>query len=222
MAVLAIDTSTVVAATAVVKGGAVLSELTWAVPRSHSERILPAVDEVVRMAGLSIRDISLVAVTLGPGSFTGLRIGISLAKGLAEGLNVRVAGVSTLHLLAMQSRLHRGLIIPVLCAQRGQYYAALFEGDGKDVQRLLPDAVADPDEVLSWAAQAEREVLLTGEGAKELGSRSGLYVAPAELRLPRAGLLGLLAESMQGADPGQIAPNYVRSSSAKPRKGADS
>lgn len=222
MAVLALDTSTVVATAAVVDRGAVLSELSWTVPRSHSEKILPAVDDVLRMAGVSVKDITLLGIALGPGSFTGLRIGLSLAKGLAEGMGVRISGVSTLHLLAAQSRLHKGLIVPVLCAQRGQYYAAVFSSDGYDVTRRSPDAVVDPDTVRSWLDSADRQVVLTGEGAEELADRYGFCAAPVELRLPRAGLLGLLTESMPGLDPGEIVPNYVRASSAKPRKGAES
>ena len=222
MAVLALDTSTVVATAAVVSDGAILSELTWSIPRSHSEKILPAIDTVLHLADVSIRDVSLIAVTLGPGSFTGLRIGISLAKGLAEGIGARIAGISTLQLLAMQSRLHKGSIVPVLCAQRGQYYASLFTGNGSHVQRVLPDRVVDPDVLWSWVENQAVDAVLTGEGASELGRKYGLHVAPAELRLPRAGLLGLMTEAEAGLDPGEIVPNYVRSSSAKPRKGAES
>lgn len=219
MATLALDTSTVVATAAVVSGESILAEVVWTIPRSHSEKILPAIDAVIKQADLQPADIDVIAVTTGPGSFTGLRIGMSLAKGLADGLGAQIKGISTLRLLAEQVKLHRGVIIPALCAQRGQYYAGLFISDGVSVRRLVPDSVVDPEEIEHWISTHKDEPLITGEGAPEIGQLYSVAVAAPESRLPRAGLLGLIAGAEAPISSGNLLPNYVRKSSARSKRG---
>lgn len=218
--VLALDTSTVVAAAAVTNDDTILAELTWSVARSHSERILEAVDTVLRLSGVSRNELDRIAVTTGPGSFTGLRIGMSLARGLAEGLRIPAVGVSTLQLLAEQVSHHVGIIAPLLCAQRGEYYTAMFLSDGMRLNRQTADSVLAPADIGSTLAAVAEPVLLTGEGAL-LVPISGEYIRVAHpwLRLPRAGVLGTLARTQPVVDPVRLLPNYVRQSSAKPRQG---
>lgn len=222
VAILALDTTTVVATAAIVRDGKVLAEVALGVQRNHAERILPAIDLVMREAGVKPSQLESVAVCIGPGSFTGQRIGLSLAKGLAEGLGIPLVPVSTLKLLAEQLSMFEGIIVPLLDAQRSEYYGAVFRGRSGVVERLSEDQAIGQDELQSLVSSYNGEpLMLTGEAAEEAGLRYGLRVAPSPWRVPRASVLGLLAEGIQGADPKTVVPNYIRSSSAKPRKSGE-
>lgn len=222
MAILALDTTTVVATAAIVKGGKVLAEVGLGVQRNHAERILPAIDLVMREAGIKPSDLESIAVCIGPGSFTGQRIGLSLAKGLAEGLGIPLVPISTLKLLAEQLSMFEGIVVPLLDAQRNEYYGAIFRGRSGVVERLSEDQAIGQDELQSLVSSYCGEPLvLTGEAAEEAGLRYSLRVAPSPWRVPRASVLGLLAERIQGVDPKTVVPNYIRSSSATPRKSGE-
>ncbi|MBS3951228.1 MAG: tRNA (adenosine(37)-N6)-threonylcarbamoyltransferase complex dimerization subunit type 1 TsaB [Peptococcaceae bacterium] len=222
MAILALDTTTVVATAAIVRQGYVLAEVALGVQRNHAERILPAIDFIMREAGLKPSQLARVAVCIGPGSFTGQRIGLSLAKGLAEGLGIPLVPVSTLKLLAEQLSMFEGIVVPLLDAQRNEYYGAVFRSRGGVVERLVADQTFNRQELGSLLSNYSGEpVMLTGEAAEEAGLKQSLRVAPPPWRMPRASVLGLLAENTQGVDSKAVIPNYIRSSSAKPRKNGE-
>lgn len=220
MPILSIDTTTKVATVAVVELNTVLSEVSLGVQRNHAERILPAVDYALREAGVKRESLVSIAVGSGPGSFTGLRIGMSLAKGLAEGLGIPLVPVSTLEVLASQCRLYSGYVIPLLDAQREQFYTGVFRISLSEVQRVTEDQVVGKAEFSVWISSfADAPCVLTGEAGPETASLHGLRCAPSELLMPRASTLGLLAVGRSGVDPRRALPNYIRSSSAQPRKG---
>lgn len=222
MAVLAIDTTTIVAATAVVKSSKVLAEVSLGVQRNHAERILPTIDLVLREAGIELKHLAKIAVSIGPGSFTGQRIGLSLAKGLAEGLEIPMVPVSTMHLLALQLSTFEGYIVPLLDAQRQQYYTAVFRSTVGVIDRMEPDqAIEQSDLAELLHAYLGQQIILTGEAAPHAGAANNIRVAPSELLMPRAGVLGIFAESSAGVEPQVVVPNYIRPSSAKPRKGCE-
>ena len=148
MAILALDTTTVVATAAIVRQGKVLAEVALGVQRNHAERILPAIDLVLREAGVKPAQLECIAVCIGPGSFTGQRIGLSLAKGMAEGLGIRLVPVSTLKLLAEQLSVFEGIVVPLLDAQRGEYYGAVFRSRSGVVERLVDDQALDRKSVV--------------------------------------------------------------------------
>jgi len=164
VAILALDTTTVVATTAIVKHGQVLAEVTLGVQRNHAERILPAIDLVLREAGLKPIELTHIAVAIGPGSFTGQRIGLSLAKGFAEGLSIPLVPISTLRLLAEQLSVFEGIVVPLLDAQRNQYYGAVFRSLGGVVEQLEEDQAFDQADLLPLLGPHSGEALiLTGK-----------------------------------------------------------
>ncbi|MCR3923329.1 MAG: tRNA (adenosine(37)-N6)-threonylcarbamoyltransferase complex dimerization subunit type 1 TsaB, partial [Firmicutes bacterium] len=124
--VLGIDTATLVCSAAVVSEEKILAEYTLHVKKTHSERLLPLIDTLLRDAGLTPRDLDAVAISVGPGSFTGLRIGMVTAKALGQALQLPLCGVSTLTALAAQHPYFPGLVCPILDARREQVYQALF------------------------------------------------------------------------------------------------
>lgn len=166
MLILTIETSTPVERVAVVRDLAVLAELTETVGRGHTEKLLGAVEEVLGRASVGLRDLDAIGVSIGPGRFSGLRVGLATAKGLAAASGVPVSPVETLAALAESARPHVGLVCPMLDARRGEVYAGLFRlAEGRE--RLLPDMAAAPAATLKGVREASGggTVLFLGSGA---------------------------------------------------------
>jgi len=147
MRMLTIETSTPAESVAVVEGDRVLAERRWTAGRGHAERLIGAVASVLQEAGTALDELDAIAVSIGPGRFTGLRVGLATAKGLAATSGVGVRPVRTLRALALSSGVEAGLVCPVIDARRGEVYAALFRGGAPeavmDEVALEPSALAD-------------------------------------------------------------------------------
>ena len=164
MKILALDSSAVVASVALCDGERLLAEYTLNNGNTHSETLLPMVECLFRHLGVTAGDIDLFAVSSGPGSFTGVRIGAATLKGLAFASEKPCVGVSTLEALAENLVSLPALICPVMNARRSQVYTALFRSDGQRLVRLMEDSalsITELDEIL--AAYGE-EVLFCGDG----------------------------------------------------------
>lgn len=151
MKILSLDSSATVATVALCEEERLLAEFTLHNGNTHSETLLPMVESVLKLYGISVPQIDLFAVSSGPGSFTGVRIGAATLKGLAFGMEKPCVGVSTLEALAQNLVGSVGLICPVMNARRGQVYTALFRSDGQELTRLMPDSalsIAELDECL--------------------------------------------------------------------------
>lgn len=182
----------------------------------HAQRILPAVDHCLKEAGLGVRDLDLLACAAGPGSFTGLRIALSTIKGLSSALGIPFVTVPTLDCLAAEWEGVCPVVIPVLDAQRGRFYAAVYEG-GRRTSGYLDLPLT---ELLRYA-DAFPEVLFTGPAADLLSGseegRPGLRIARYGRGSSGRGLLDLAVERFLAegpADPG-CGPLYVRKSDAE-------
>ena len=164
MKILSLDSSAVVASVALCEDEKLLAEYTLNNGNTHSETLLPMVESVLKLYGISPRDIDLFAVSSGPGSFTGVRIGAATLKGLAFGSGTPCIGVSTLEAIAENLTVLPGLICPVMNARRSQVYTALFRSDGSTLTRLMPDsalAISELDELL---AKYGEPVFFCGDG----------------------------------------------------------
>ncbi|MDY3845405.1 MAG: tRNA (adenosine(37)-N6)-threonylcarbamoyltransferase complex dimerization subunit type 1 TsaB [Eubacteriales bacterium] len=147
MLTLAIDTSAKSASAVLLSDGKIISEATCNNGNTHTQTILPMVDRILENANKKIDDIDLLAASNGPGSFTGIRIGAAVIKGLAFGRSIPCIGVSTLESLAHNLSLLKGIICPVMDARREQVYNALFYCDGEKTVRLTPDRAISLDEL---------------------------------------------------------------------------
>jgi tRNA threonylcarbamoyladenosine biosynthesis protein TsaB len=228
--VLALDTSTPVGSVAVVVDDAVVCELTIRVRESHGETLLPWVARALEAAGLAAADLDLVAYSRGPGSFTGVRIGLSVAKGLALATSVPLLGVSSLRTLAHAAALSVDVVCPVIDARKHELYAAAlsFTADGVPTE-VVPEMVGAPAVVGQRlrAAAGGATILLVGEGvtayADELLPALGAptRLAPPTFGAPRGVLLARLATAdfLAGAreDPALAAPVYLRPADAEYR-----
>jgi len=159
MKILAIDSTATSAAVAVCDDERLLAEYTLNNGNTHSETLLPMVETLLGSLELGVEDLDLFAVSEGPGSFTGVRIGVATIKGLAFGRSTPCVGVSTLEALAYNLISCGGLICPVMNARRAQVYTALFSSDGKTLTRLWEDramAISELDEALAELGQSVR------------------------------------------------------------------
>lgn len=189
MKILSLDSSALTASVALCEDERVLAQYTLNNGNTHSETLLPMVESILGFFGMSAKDIDLFAVSAGPGSFTGVRIGASTLKGLAFASGKPCAEVSTLEALAYNLRIRKGLICPVMNARRSQVYTALFRSDGKSLERLMPDSALSISELDSLLAEYGEEVCLCGDGyditVKGMEKTVPVYV-PEEMRAQSA------------------------------------
>ena len=163
---MGIDTSATAASVSICEGERVLSEFFVNVKLTHSQTMMPMVKAALDCAMLSLSDIDVFAVANGPGSFTGLRIGISAVKGMAFALEKPCVGVSTLEAIAQNAVSIPGILCPVMDARVKQVYNALFESDGQRMTRLCPDRALTIAGLLEELRSFDRPVILVGDGAE--------------------------------------------------------
>ena len=166
MRILALETSAKACSAAVTENGCVVASAFQCTGLTHSRTLMPMVEDMLRNADLSLSDCDIIAVANGPGSFTGIRIGIAAAKGLAFAAEKPMAGISTLEAMAMNCIGTSGLIVCAMDARRQQVYNALFRSDGKHLTRISPDrpiALAELAEEIKRSA--ETHIVVVGDGA---------------------------------------------------------
>lgn len=166
MTVLALESAAAIASVALTEDGKTLAELTLDNGNTHSETLLPMVDMLFRLTGKTCADVDLFAASVGPGSFTGIRIGAATVKGLAFGSGKCCLGVSSLEALAYGLRGRDGLVCPVLNARRRQVYTALFRSEGGKITRLTEDTVRLVDDLDAYLADYAEPVLFAGDASR--------------------------------------------------------
>ncbi|HWP79352.1 MAG TPA: tRNA (adenosine(37)-N6)-threonylcarbamoyltransferase complex dimerization subunit type 1 TsaB [Candidatus Acidoferrum sp.] len=213
MVVLGLDSTGKSASVALVRDGAVTAEKFQNSGYTHSETLAPMLDELLRETGTTAGQIDLIAVTAGPGSFTGIRIGLATVKGFAFAHDTPCQAISTLSCLAYPLKDFDGIVCPALDARRGQIYNALFQGG----QRITPErAIAAAD-----LAGLAGPVCLTGDGAELCQPYlPHALLAPPEYRLQRAVFAALSADMTHAVSPDMLRPSYLRLSQAEREKNA--
>lgn len=218
---LAIDTSTRIGSVALGRGMGALAEVMIGVRAKHAETVLPAIDFVLRSAGLEVSALRGVVVSAGPGSFTGVRIAAATAKGLVRALGVPLFARSGLLTLAAGVGAEGRPVCALFDARRHAVYAACYRFPGYErVETLFEPAVSPVDEVLEQLVGLDP--IYAGDGAQRYASQigdAGGHVAPAHLAWPRASALLWLAElepeAARVASPSAWEPTYLRPSAAE-------
>ena len=222
MKILALDTSATVASVAISDGLTPLAQYTLNAKNTHSETLLPMIEATLGALSLKVSDIDIFALSAGPGSFTGVRIGAATLKGLAFGYNKPCVEVSTLEALAQNLVFKTGLICPVMNARRSQVYTALFRSNGKELTRLMPDSALLIEELDAILAEYGEPISLVGDGYEitEKGfTKTELCYVPETLRLQSALSVAVIAQKKQ--ENGEICTdsalsvNYLRPSQAE-------
>ena len=224
MIILSIDSSTPVAGIAVADGNQLLGEIMLNTKNTHSEKLMPLVQQLLQELQLTVQDLDAIAVTQGPGSFTGLRIGMATAKGLVQGAGKQLIAVPTLDCLAQNLLHYPGIICPIMNAQKKQVYTALYRGVDK-LERLSDYQAIEAEKLAQQLQQLNEDVWFVGDGVvafadvftAALGTRC--HFADGNLVLPRAGALAMLAaqkaEQGQFDDLFQTELIYIRKSEAE-------
>lgn len=218
---LAIDTSSLVLSCALAEKDKLIAE--WTVQRrlTHSEQLIPHMDAMMKEAGVSKSEITGIACAKGPGSFTGLRIGLATAKMCAYIWKVPLIGVNTLEALAWNMAGSQAFILPLEDAQRGNVYAALY-GAFDEMWQEAPDEAAPIEDVIRAAVDHGGPIIAAGESADKYGGllvKAGIRLAPPQNRCCRAGSVAMagLAHLEKGEqdDPLKLLPHYIRRSEAE-------
>ena len=226
MLTLAFDTSSRTAAVSLLQDDVILYDAVINTGLNHSEILLPAIDQACRQTKLKINDIDLFACTLGPGAFTGLRVGVSTLKGLLVATGKPAAGVSALAALALNVKEKTAVICSVMDAGRGQVYTACYSYNDKGLlNQICREKVVDPKEILS---DLNQDIIFVGEGAIKyrdlIRERAGRVKIASDLQqYIRASAVGILGREKfsrnELLNPATFIPVYLRAADAKPSKG---
>ena len=222
MKILAVDTATKSCSVAIVQNDTVLSEVTLVRRQTHSKHLMEVIHSVVSFAGIMLSDLDGFAVTRGPGSFTGHRIGLGTVKGLAVASGKPIVGVSSLACLATQSRIPSYLICPILDARKGEVYWSRYRYADNQLNQFCPEQVSPPENVL---ADIGEPCLFVGDGARfyqdliELRLGQLAHFAPDEQDIIRGATVALLSQERfkKGRidDTASLTPCYIRRSDAE-------
>ncbi len=223
MNILAIDTATSSLSAAIANQDQIIAQFALDVGKTHSASFLPMLDSMLINSGLKISDMDAIAVTVGPGSFTGLRIGVATAKAWGQLLGIPLLAVNSLEAMA-EATGSDGLVCPIFDARRDEVYTALFDRH----QRILPDRAVAPQQLADELAAYDRPVLMAGDGLKSyqqimsavLGDK--LQLAAEPVRYVMAAAAAVLGKEKyacsQFTNPVLLQPIYLRLSEAEERK----
>lgn len=207
---MAVETSTLAGGVALLDGERVIGEYLLDVRITHSERLMPAIDRLLGDAGWTTASLEGLAVAVGPGSFTGLRIGLSAVKGLAWALGIAVAPVPTLDAMAASLPFAALPVCPVLHARRHEVYCSLYRWDGATMRREWDYLALAPEDLAERLAEP---TVLLGEPAPAIFSRHA-RIAPPHRRMPSAAAVGVLGLARFGAGEVvsaiELSPFYLR------------
>lgn len=218
MKILALDTSAVTATAAIMSDGIIVAEESVTTALTHSQTIMPMIDELLKKASLTINDIDLFACSEGPGSFTGLRIGIGTIKALAFGCEKKVCGVSTLEALAHNVSFSPYVICPIMDARRNQVYTALYKSEDGNIICIKEPCALSIEELCS---SLNEKTLFVGDGVKvykekisSLMGENALF-APPQHMLQRAASVAVASLSKEGCDAASLGVVYLRKPQAE-------
>ena len=181
---------------------------------THSQTLMPMVEDILKSSGIQLQDIDLLAVNSGPGSFTGIRIGVAAVKGIAFALGKPCAGVSTLHSLAYNLAGFNCIACAVMDARCNQFYNALFEVNDEKICRITPDrAISAADLAEELNQYSDKKIIMVGDGAElayKFINAENIVLAPLTIRLQRAENVCLAALEYESVNARELLPAYLR------------
>lgn len=222
MNVLAIDTSNETLGVAIVNKEKVVGEYITNIKKNHSVRVMPTIDRLLNDCDLTIKDIGKIVVAKGPGSYTGVRIGVTIAKTLAWSLQIPLVGVSSLAVLASSGgRYFNGLICPLFDARRGQIYTSLYQFVDGTLKQLEEDQILQSKDWAIFLKERNCPILFIGNDLLKHQSIFkavlGEYAIFANIseHNPRPSELALLGMDLEGEEVHTFVPNYIRLAEAE-------
>jgi len=224
MIVLAVETATKTASVALVSENRLLGEFTVQTQFTHSQSMMPMLDQMLKQAGISIEQVDGFAASIGPGSYTGLRIGIAAVKTFGFALNKPVYGVETLPAMIDQTPWLQGTILAMMDARRNRVYVAGVKQDGDSKELVLEQQAMEINDLVAWMDSQEGPLYLMGDGAekykeslqegtKKLVFLHGEYATPTARTIAWRGLEMLKRE--EPGDPDEVVPAYLAKTQAE-------
>lgn len=230
MIILSVDSATPVAAVAVCQDGVILAEEMLNVGNTHSVQLMPMIADVLAKSGIKIKEVDAVAVSQGPGSFTGLRIGMATAKGLAQGAGIKLITVPTLDSLAENLWGLSGLVCPILNAKKNEVYSAVYRFNGEKAERLSEYLAIAPADLIKELGKNSENIYFLGDGvpvyremlAEKLGERARFVKADKMLNSGSALAILGYEKALKGefAELYTAEPIYIRKCEAQIRREA--
>lgn len=220
MNILALDTSNKAMSVAVVQDGTPLAETTLNRMKTHIVQLLPTIDNLVALSGLVPEDIDRVVVAAGPGSYTGLRIGVTTAKTFAYTMNIDLVGVSSLAVLAANVRKETALIVPVMDARRGNVFTGIYQWDGDKLVNVLLDRHTSLEQLVAEVGALDQPAIFVGASSvmrEQIRGALGSMVSFTDAvdDLPRALRVAELGRKLPAADIASFVPQYLRLTEAE-------
>lgn len=219
--ILSIDTSGTVAAASVYDSDEdlMLAQQCIYTKKTHSQVILPLVERMLKDVSLSLNDIDKIAVAVGPGSYTGLRIGIAAVKAMTFALKISCCGISTLEALAYQGSIFSGFVCSVMKARQNLVYAGVYKNENNQMISILSDRIIDKDELCKYLLELKEPVLLIGDASGDLAGEQ-FIIAPSSIRLQNGIGLCMAAVHKESQSPNSLEAKYLQAVKAeKDRKG---
>ncbi|MFD4819993.1 tRNA (adenosine(37)-N6)-threonylcarbamoyltransferase complex dimerization subunit type 1 TsaB [Peribacillus butanolivorans] len=221
MKVLAIDTSNFTLGIALINDTQVIGEYTTNLKKNHSVRVMPAIETLLKDCDTSPKELTKIVVAQGPGSYTGVRIGVTIAKTLAWTLKIPLSAVSSLEVLAANGRYFNGLVSPLFDARRGQIYTGLYEIENNVLNTVMEDCNILSSEWAIRLKELKRPVLFVGQDVeihreaikKVLGNLA--VFSPVQLFNSRPSELAFIGLNKTEVDIHQFVPNYIRMAEAE-------
>ncbi|MTI71978.1 MAG: tRNA (adenosine(37)-N6)-threonylcarbamoyltransferase complex dimerization subunit type 1 TsaB [Firmicutes bacterium] len=224
MKVLAIDTSSIVATCAILDDDKLIGEYILNHKRTHSEKIMPIIKELLESCELEVKDIDCFAASIGPGSFTGLRIGVSTIKALAHATEKKVLSVPTIDALAYNIAFHNGLIVPMMDARRDRVYTGIYRWANGDLKIIRDQDVLEVDKLIDILSEYNECIVFNGDGTKVYKEKiekrlKNIKFAPRSVNITRASSVAELAmEKLKNGEEEsyfKLIPEYMKKSQAE-------
>lgn len=221
MKALAIDTSNQIMGVAVIDGTTILGEYITNLSKNHSVRLMPAISNLMKEVGIEPKQLERIIVAHGPGSYTGVRIGVTIAKTLAWTLHIPIIGVSSLEVLARNGQLFNGVVSPLFDARRGQVYTGLYKMKGNQFQSIKEDQIVMLKSWVGELKQQDEKVLFVGNDVplheaviKEVLQDQAIIASPS-LFNPRPSELAIIGIEKEPQEVHTFVPNYIRLAEAE-------
>ena len=229
MLILALESSAKAASAALCRDGVLIAQSQQCSGLTHSCTLLPMAEQMLKDTNIALSDVDAIAVARGPGSFTGIRIGIAAAKGFAWARELPCVGVSTLEAMAQQAAAFEGVVCCAMDARREQVYRALFSCSGGVLTRLTEDGAVSLEKLEAELKKTEKPKIIVGDGAQLCYNTIGTAMPDCRLaaehqRMQRASGVALLAHARllagERCDGAALTPNYLRLSQAERERAA--
>ncbi|WP_101773683.1 tRNA (adenosine(37)-N6)-threonylcarbamoyltransferase complex dimerization subunit type 1 TsaB [Peptostreptococcus faecalis] len=223
MNILGFDTSTKSASVALIKDDVLVGEILINDKRTHSQKLMPMLEDLFKLGDISVDDIDVLAVCIGPGSFTGLRIAMSTVKAISHVKNIPIVGVNSLETLANNMAFTDKYIIPILDAQATQVYYGIYKSENGKLRVVEDVGVIDIDDLLEKIEKLYTGAVILGEGTTKYGNKlenKNIYIPSPEKNISKASSVTSLAmqkykEEKNVYDSYDIVPLYIRKSQAE-------